>query len=203
MRSVASRVISAYKALTWQAALKRMAPAMIPLSGIVFVRAFMMASLTAFLPTFLTEEGASLWLSGASLSVLEGAGIGGALIGGWVSDRWGRKQILGFSMIATPLLLFVFLETQGWALFPILIILGFVALSTGPVVMAMVQESCPENRAFANGLYMGAGFVLRGVAMLLLGIMADAYGLRRAFQISAILMLLGVVLVFRIPGRST
>ena len=105
-------------------------------------------------------------------------------------------------MIATPLLLFVFLGTQGWALFPILIILGFVALSTGPVVMAMVQESCPENRAFANGLYMGAGFVLRGVAMLLLGIMADAYGLRRAFEISAILMLLGVVLVFRIPGRS-
>ena len=101
-----------------------------------------------------------------------------------------------------PLLLFVFLETQGWALFPILIILGFVALSTGPVVMAMVQESCPENRAFANGLYMGAGFALRGVAMLLLGIMADAYGLRRAFEISAILMLLGVVLVFRIPGKS-
>ena len=203
MKSVAGRVISAYKALTWQAALKRMAPVMVPLSGIVFVRAFMMASLTAFLPTFLNEEGASLWLSGASLSVLEGAGIGGALIGGWVSDRWGRKQILGFSMIMTPILLFVFLETQGWALFPILAILGFVALSTGPVVMAMVQESCPENRAFANGLYMGAGFALRGVAMLLLGIMADAYGLRRAFQISAILMLLGVVLVFRIPGRST
>ena len=32
--------------------------------------------------------------------------------------------------------------------------------------------------------------------------MADAYGLRRAFQISAILMLLGVVLVFRIPVRE-
>ena len=164
---------------------------------------FLPPLLPIFIQTLsLSKTEASLWLSGASLSVLEGAGIGGALIGGWVSDRWGRKQILGFSMIATPLLLFVFLETQGWALFPILIILGFVALSTGPVVMAMVQESCPENRAFANGLYMGAGFVLRGVAMLLLGIMADAYGLRRAFEISAILMLLGVVLVFRIPGRS-
>ncbi len=201
MRSVAGRVIKMYRALPWRSALQRMAPVMVPLSGIVFVRAFMMASLTAFLPTFLSEEGASLWLSGASLSVLEGAGIGGALLGGWLSDRWGRKRVLGFSMIVTPALLFVFLESEGWVLFPILVVLGFVALSTGPVVMTMVQESCPENRAFANGLYMGAGFALRGVAMLLLGMMADAYGLRRAFEISALLMVIGVVLVWRIPGK--
>ena len=36
MRSVASRVISAYKALTWQAALKRMAPVMVPPIGHCF-----------------------------------------------------------------------------------------------------------------------------------------------------------------------
>jgi len=202
MKGVMGKARQVSQALPWRSALKRMAPVMVPLSGIVFVRAFMMASLTMFLPTFLNEEGASLWLAGASLSVLEGAGIAGALLGGWVSDRLGRKQILGFSMLLTPVFTFVFLSAEGWALFPILAILGFVALSTGPVVMAMVQESCPENRAFANGLYMGAGFALRGVAMLLLGMMADAYGLRRAFEISAVLMLIGAVLVFRLPGRS-
>jgi len=202
MRGVASRAKDISNALPWRSALRRMAPVMIPLSGIVFVRSFMMASLTTFLPTFLNEEGASLWLAGVSLSVLEGAGIGGALVGGWMSDRIGRKQILGFSMLLTPVLLFVFLRSEGWFLFPVLAILGFVALSTGPVVMAMVQESCPENRAFANGLYMGAGFALRGVAMLLLGMMADVYGLRYAFEISAVLMLVGSVLVFRLPGKS-
>lgn len=201
MKGVIGKARHVSQALPWRSALKRMAPVMVPLSGIVFVRAFMMASLTTFLPTFLNEEGASLWLAGASLSVLEGAGIAGALFGGWMSDRLGRKQILGFSMLLTPVFTFVFLSTEGWFLFPILAILGFVALSTGPVVMAMVQESCPENRAFANGLYMGAGFALRGVAMLLLGMMADVYGLRRAFEVSAILMFVGVVLVFRLPGR--
>jgi FSR family fosmidomycin resistance protein-like MFS transporter len=201
MKDVIGKARNVSQALPWRSALKRMAPVMVPLSGIVFVRAFMMASLTTFLPTFLSEEGASLWLAGASLSVLEGAGIAGALIGGWVSDRLGRKQILGFSMFMTPVFMFVFLGNEGWLLFPILAILGFVALSTGPVVMAMVQESCPENRAFANGLYMGAGFALRGVAMLLLGMMADVYGLRRAFEMSAVLMLIGVVLVFRLPER--
>ena len=199
MRRGAARAFSFYRALSWQSALRRMAPVMVPLSGIVFVRAFMMASLTAFLPTFLNEEGASLWLAGASLSVLEGAGIAGALIGGWVSDRWGRKQVLAFSMIGSPLLLFLFLQSQGWFLFPVLVVMGFVALATGPVVLAMVQESCPENRAFATGLYMGGGFALRGLAMLLLGMMGDAYGLRRAFEVSAVLMLIGVGLVFKIP----
>ena len=67
--------------------------------------------------------------------------------------------------------------------------------------MAMVQESCPENRAFANGIYMGGGFALRGVAMLLLGMMGDAYGLRRAFEVSAVLMLVGVALVLKIPEK--
>ncbi len=199
MRRVGAQAFSFYKALPWRSALKRMAPVMVPLSGIVFVRAFTLASLTAFLPTFLSEEGASLWLAGASLSVLEGAGIAGALIGGWVSDRLGRRRVLGFSMIVTPILLFVFLESQGWVLFPALVVLGFAALSTGPVVMAMVQESCPENRAFANGIYMGGGFALRGLAMLLLGMMGDAYGLRRAFEVSAVLMFAGVLLVFKIP----
>lgn len=102
-------------------------------------------------------------------------------------------------MIGSPLLLFLFLQSQGWFLFPVLVVMGFVALATGPVVMAMVQESCPENRAFANGLYMGGGFALRGLAMLLLGMMGDAYGLRRAFEVSAVLMLIGVGLVFKIP----
>lgn len=199
MRRVAAQAFSFYQALPWRSALKRMAPVMVPLSGIVFVRAFTMASLTAFLPTFLSEEGASLWLAGASLSVLEGAGIAGALIGGWVSDRLGRRRVLGISMIATPILLFVFLESRGWFLFPVLVVLGFVALSTGPVVMAMVQESCPENRAFANGIYMGGGFALRGLAMLLLGMMGDAYGLRRAFEVSGVLMIVGVLLVLKIP----
>ena len=199
MRRVAAQAFSFYKALPWRSALKRMAPVMVPLSGIVFVRAFTLAALTAFLPTFLSEEGASLWLAGASLSVLEGAGIAGALIGGWVSDRLGRRRVLGFSMIVTPILLFVFLDSQGWVLFPVLVVLGFIALSTGPVVMAMVQESCPENRAFANGIYMGGGFALRGLAMLLLGMMGDAYGLRRAFEISAVLLFAGVLLVFKIP----
>ena len=199
MRRVAAQAFSFYRALPWRSALSRMAPVMVPLSGIVFVRAFMMASLTAFLPTFLSEEGASLWLAGASLSVLEGAGIAGALIGGWVSDRLGRRRVLGFSMMATPILLFVFLDSRGWVLFPVLVVLGFVALSTGPVVMAMVQESCPENRAFANGIYMGGGFALRGLAMLLLGMMGDAYDLRRAFEVSAVLMFAGVLLVWKVP----
>lgn len=203
MKRVSGHSRHANQALPWKSALKRMAPVLTPLSGIVFARAFMLASLTTFLPTFLSEEGASLWLAGASLSVLEGSGVAGALLGGWASDRLGRKMVLAFSMLATPALTFVFLSVQGWLLFPVLVVLGIAALSTGPVVMAIVQESCPENRAFANGIYMGAGFALRGLAMLLLGMMADAYGLRQAFAISAILMFFGLALVSKLPGKKT
>ncbi len=56
-----------------------MRPLLIPLVGIVVSRAFMMAASTTYLPVFLREEGAGLWVAGASLSVLEGAGVFGAL----------------------------------------------------------------------------------------------------------------------------
>ena len=62
------------------AALRHMRPLMVPLVGIVVVRGFMMASLTIFLPTFLTDEGAGLWLAGAALTLLEAAGVAAAAV---------------------------------------------------------------------------------------------------------------------------
>lgn len=36
----------------------------------------------------------------------------------------------------------------------------FTLLSVQPVAMAVVYENFPENRAFANGIYMALGLVL-------------------------------------------
>jgi len=71
------------------------------------------ASLTTYLPTFLSEEGATLWFAGASLSVLEAAGVVGTLLGGSLSDRLGRRQVLAISLLTTLLLVFAFLSAEG------------------------------------------------------------------------------------------
>ena len=201
-RDVPERAPNAGQGLPWRRALARMRPLLVPLAGIIVARSFVVAALTTYLPTFLSEEGADLWIAGASLSILEGAGVAGALLGGAISDRLGRQWILLASMLTTPLLMVVFLAVSGWAQFPLLLVLGFTALSVTPVIMALVQESFPENRALANGVYMALGFVLRSVVVVVLGALGDLFGLRVAFSASAVIALLGLPLIFVLPGRQ-
>lgn len=194
---------NAQKEIPWRQALKGTGALLVPIVTIIVVRAFMTAALNVYLPTFLSKEGAGLWLAGASLSVFQAAGVVGALVGGSLSDRLGRRTVLLISLLITPLFLVAFLMTSTWLRLPILVVLGFVSLSINPVGMALVQESFPDNRALANGLYSGLGFTLRAVAVIVLGIIGDMFDLRLAFWISALIPLLGMPLILRLPKKGT
>ncbi len=201
LRDVPGRPPNAGQGLPWWRALRVMGPLLIPLTGIIVARCFMSAALTTYLPTFLSEEGADFWLAGASLSILEAAGVVGALLGGWVSDQLGRRVVFFASMLTTPLLMFAFLAVKGWVQFSLLLVMGFTALSVTPVVMALVQESFLENRALANGVYMSLSFVLRSGVVVVMGGLGDLFGLRLAFTVSAVITLLGLPLIFLLPRR--
>lgn len=201
LKDVNTQPVNAGQGLPWRQALRSMGPLLLPLVGIIVARLFMTRSLTTYLPIFLSEEGADLWLAGASLSLLEAGGVVGALLGGAMSDRLGRRLVLLISMLTTPLLMFAFLATVGRFQLLLLLVMGFTALSVTPVIMALVQESFPENRALANGVYMSFSFVLSSVVTLLLGAMGDLFGLRLAFTVSAVITLLGLPLVFILPKK--
>jgi len=171
------------------------------LGAVVIARAIMMAAFTTFLPVFLHEEGASLWWAGASLSVLEAAGVVGALTGGSASDVLGRKRVLASSLSMTPVIMIGVVLASGWWRLPLLLGLGFVGLMATPVIMAWVQEGFPENRALANGTYMALNFVARAVAVVLVGGLADAVGMRQAFLVCAVVGIFGTPFVFLLPSR--
>ena len=201
LKNVSTQPTNAGQGLPWRQALRSMGPLLIPLVGIIVARLFMTRSLTTYLPIFLSEEGADLWLAGASLSLLEAGGVVGALLGGAMSDRLGRRLIVFISTLTTPLLMFAFLATDGWLQFPLLLVMGFTALSVTPVIMALVQESFPENRALANGVYMSFSFILGSAVVVVLGAVGDLFGLRLAFTASAIITLLGLPLIFILPKK--
>ena len=188
--------------LPWRDAVMHMRGILLPLVGIIAARAFATVAVTTFLPTYLTDAGASLWFAGASLSVLEAAGVVGALTGGSLSDRLGRRTVLAISMAVTPLFLFAFLAVGGLWQLPLLLLLGFTLLSTQPAIMAMVQETYAENRSLANGLYMAINFIVRSVIVVIVGVLGDAFGLRAAFVAAGLVMLVGIPVLRWLPAGA-
>ena len=173
---------------------------LLAVTGVLVSRAFLAGAVTTFLPTFLYGEGLGLWRANLSLSLVELAGALGALTSGTLSDRIGRRVVLGVAVAASPPLLIAFLHTAGWVQLGVLVLLGLSMLSTAPVLMALVLENAGDNPAAANGTYFMINFAVRALILLIVGRMADALGLRTTFTVCAGIAALGLPVVWLLPS---
>ncbi len=183
----------------WKPALRQMSPFMLGLGAISLTGYFVSSAVSTFLPTYLTEQGVSLWFAGAALTIYELAGVVGAMVVGPISDRLGRKPVLYTGFILTPLFMLLFTLADSWLKIPALLFMGFSMLSINPVMMAWVQEKFPNYRAFANGIYMSLNFVMRSGVVVAIGWAADHFGLQTSYIISAMVMLLAVPVLWFMP----
>ncbi len=170
---------------------------------IMLPKSLMLVALAVFLPTYMDAvQGEGLFISAMALTILEGAGVVGALLTGTVSDRIGRGRMLFIVLVAAPILLMVFLFGATWLVVPALIGLGLTAISPTPVMLAIVQDQFPNNRASANGIFMFLNFIVRAIAIALVGLMADRLGLTRAFMVSGLLAVFSIPAVFYLPEEN-
>ncbi len=209
LRNVPDYRPPAGEGLPWGEALRRMRPLILPMALVIGTRSLLFAACTIFLPTFLTEEGVAYQLAGSSLSVMQAAAVAGALFFGVISDRLGRRRILIALTLLGPLSVLLFLSVSGsvavsgWWMVPALLLVGFTLLSTTPVLMALVLGWASEYRSLANGIYMALNFVLISVGTLIVGAIADRYGLRAAITTSVVVMLVGLPAAFFLPRGET
>ena len=174
------------------------------LGWIMLARSGMVVALTTYLPLYMKDEvEASLWLAAAALSILEGAGVAGALFSGTASDRFGRHRVLVALTFVSPLLALLFIYGPGWLAVPLLIALGLTAISPTPVLLAVVQDAFPNHRALANGIYIGLNFLIRALAIWVIGLMADSVGLTTAFVIGSVAAFLSVPGIWLLPRNKT
>jgi len=193
--------IRARKQGSLQSIIPKLRTLFLPLGFIIFFRMFMVVSMTTYLPTFMKQNGASLFFGSVYLSILELAGAAGALSGGTLSDKIGRKRLLLVVTILSPLLMIVFMKASGWVQVPVLLLYGFFSISPGPVFLALIQDHFPENRAVSNGLYISMNFLLRSLGLFLIGVSGDLFGLNTTFLWSAGISLLGVFGILFLPNE--
>jgi len=181
--------------------LKRFARVFAPLLGVMLLRNMAASSLGIFMVVYLVDiRGFELTLATGALALYEFSGVGGALMGGTLSDRFGRRKMVAGAAVSSALLMLVFVHVEGALLIPLLIGLGFTALSVSPVFLALVQDQLPENRATANGMFMLYAFGVRAINVMMVGALGDALGLQNAFIAAALISLLCLPIIITLPS---
>ena len=103
--------------------------------------------------------------------------------------------MLLITTIASPILLILFVNAEGWLVFPLLIILGFLAFSSSPVMMALALDNKEVSTTSINSIYMTLNFVIGSFVVLLFGFLGDIIQLENVYYVAAGLTISGLVFV--------
>jgi len=180
---------------------KKLIPFFIIISGITIFRAAMKLALTLYLPTFLTTQGSSLWLAGISLAILQFSGAIGTFFAGPISDKFGRKNTLLITSIVNPILMWIFISSNGNFMIPLLIVMGFFLFASGPVLLALVQDTDSEHPSFVNGIYMTISFGVSSLMVLMIGFLGDRFGLILTYQFCVILSIFSIPFILMLKKK--
>ena len=174
------------------------------LGGVIALRSFVYFGLVTFIPLYyvhVLHSGKAL--GNAALTAMLLGGAVGTLLGGPLADRFGRRTVLMGSMIALPPLIVAFLFSGAAGGIALVAVAGAATIATFAVTIVMGQEYLPGRLGMAAGVTIGLSIGLGGLGAPLLGLLADAHGLRFVFEVIAILPLLALALTFALPRERT
>jgi FSR family fosmidomycin resistance protein-like MFS transporter len=166
------------------------------LTALVICRSILFFGLSSLLALYVMDQvGADKATGGAALTCFLTAGAVATLIGGWLADRHGRLVPirLGYALTVPALLALLLAPTVPVALV-CATALGLAVYLPFSVQITLGQEYLPNRLGTASGVTLGLAVSAGGLAMPLLGLIAEQHGPRGAFVALAIAPLAAVVL---------
>jgi len=170
---------------------------------VIACRSLTYFGLVSFLPLYLQQKNISLLTGSRLLFVMLFAGAIGGLAGGYISDLFGRKTVIVFSLIASSPLFYLFLGTGGLSGYIILALAGACLLASFSVTIVVAQEIIDKNAAMAAGLMLGFGIGIGGLGVGLVGLLAEHKGLSYAIHFLIWLPLFAGLFALNIKDRKT
>jgi FSR family fosmidomycin resistance protein-like MFS transporter len=172
------------------------------LGVVIALRSFVYFGFVTFIALYYTHDlHAGKETGGAALTVMLVGGALGTLIGGRLADRFGRRAVLVGSMILLPPLIVGFLICGPVLAMVFAGLAGAATIATFAVTIVMGQEFLPGRIGVASGVTIGLSIGLGGVGAPLLGLLADAHGLRAVFELLVVFPLLALGLSLALPAR--
>ncbi|MEH7098224.1 MFS transporter [Neobacillus vireti] len=127
------------------------------------------------------------------------AGAVGTFFGGPLSDRFGKKTIISFSMLATVPFSILIPHIPPTFAFFFLILSGFILMTSFSVTVVYAQELVPGKIGTMSGLTVGLAFGMGAIGSVGLGSIADWIGLQSMITWLGVLPLLGLI-AFLLPS---
>jgi len=171
------------------------------LGGVVALRSGVYFGLQAFIPLWFihhldTGEGAG----NAALTAMLVAGAAGTYAGGRVVDRLGRRRlVVGSTAITIPVLVALVVAPSPLPAGLLTALAGFLIILTFSITVVMSQEYLPNRLGLASGVSLGLAIGVGGIAAALMGVVADAVGLRTVMWLIVALAVPMVLLARTLP----
>ena len=160
------------------------------IAALVVLTQFISSSAMAFMPIYLVDKHTIAPVYAAMLiGLIRGGGIIGSLFGGWLSDRWGRKNAIFAALVATgPILYLITRLPYGGGLIVIFILFGMVALMRQAAVQPFLMDRTPPHlRATILGLYFALSLEGGSILHPVTGYFMDIFGIIEVFHVIALI----------------
>ena len=153
----------------------------------------------ALLPILYAEQGFSLISGGLIITVFAITGAAGGLVGGYLSDRVGRKAVILIGLIISVPFLYGFVKTSGPLSVVLLALAGTTLMASSSVVIAMAQELIPENAGTASSIVMGLAWGVGGMLVVVFGMAAEKWGITSAMAVLSFLPITAFLFALFLP----
>lgn len=128
-----------------------------------------------FMTLYLTQRGYSAPQAGLALAMYGLGALGAQLVGGLLTDRIGRRNAIGSSMLAASVLTLVLWRADSLAvIYPVMALLALVAELHRPAASALIADVVPsEGRVTAFAMFRLAINLGWAFGLMLGGLLAD------------------------------